>query len=84
MSSPGNADGTSAAGAANVQWQIDISSLSQLVLNLGASGLKQLAMAGVDAHFAWCLLLIANLTPTTIEYRRELDKFREKQRKERI
>lgn len=84
MSSPGNAVGTLATGAANVQWQIDIPNLSQLIVNLGASGLKQLAMAGVDVHSVGCLLLIANLTPTTIEYRRELNRIRESQRKERI
>jgi hypothetical protein len=84
MSLSGNAIGTSAVGATNVQWQIDIPSLSQLIVNLGASGLKQLAMAGVDVHSVGCLLLIANLTPTTIEYRRELNRIRESQRKERI
>jgi hypothetical protein len=84
MSSLGNTLGTSGGGAANVQWQIDIPSLSQLVVNLGASGLKHLAMAGVDVHSVGCLLLIANLTPTTIEYRQELYRVRESQRNERI
>jgi hypothetical protein len=41
-------------------------------------------MVGVDVHSVGCLLLIANLTPTTIEYRRELNKIRGSQRKERI
>jgi hypothetical protein len=84
MSSPGNALGTSAAGSPNVKWQIDIPGLSQLIVNLGASGLKQLAMAGVDVHSVGCLLLLANLTPTSIEYRRELNRVRELQRQERI
>jgi hypothetical protein len=84
MSSPGNAMATSGGGAGNAQWQIDIPSLSQLIVNLGASGLKQLAMAGVDVHSVGCLLLIANLTPTTIEYRQELNRIRESQRKDRI
>lgn len=66
MLSPGSAVSPSAAGAANVQWQIDIPGLSELIVNLGAGGLKQLATAGVAVHSVGRLLLLDNFTPTTI------------------
>jgi hypothetical protein len=69
--------------SSSLQWQIDIPSLSQLILNVGAYGLKQLALAGVDIHSIGCLLLISNSTPTRIEYRQELNKQRQLQRNER-
>ncbi|PVH75647.1 hypothetical protein DL98DRAFT_592915 [Cadophora sp. DSE1049] len=72
-----------AASNAPVSWQIDIPSLSQLIVNVGAYGLKQLALAGVDVHSIGCLLLISNSTPTRMEYRQELNKQRSLERSER-
>ncbi|MCJ1300160.1 hypothetical protein MMC08_002954 [Hypocenomyce scalaris] len=64
------------------QWQVDIPSLSQLVVSAGSYGLKQLALAGVDVHSIGCLLMIAELVPASMEFRRGLNRAREKQRSE--
>ncbi|KAJ5743683.1 hypothetical protein N7533_008553 [Penicillium manginii] len=69
---------------AQPQWQIDIPGLSQLVLNVGAYGLKQLALAGVDPHTIGCMLMIAEYTPACPDFRSKLNKTREYQRTERI
>ena len=66
------------------QWQVDIPSLSQLVVSAGSYGLKQLALAGVDIHSIGCLLMIAELVPASMEFRKGLNRSREKQRSERL
>ncbi|KAJ5770983.1 uncharacterized protein N7511_003034 [Penicillium nucicola] len=65
-------------------WQIDIPGLSQLILNAGAYGLKQLALAGVDTHTIGCMLMIAEYTPASPEFRTKLNKTREEQRSEQL
>lgn len=65
-------------------WQVDIPSLSQLVLNLGSEGLKQLASSGVDIHTVACMLKIGELVPACREYRKDLSAVRQKQRKSQI
>jgi len=72
-----------ASSAAAVGWQIDIPSLSQLIVNVGAYGLKQLALAGVDVHSIRCLLLLSKSMPTRMEYREQLNKQRSLQRSEK-
>ena len=79
MSSTG---AVTATGSGGVGWQVDLPSLSSLVLNLGASGLKRFAQAGVDFHTILCMGEIAEKCPASIEYRRELNLCRQGQRKE--
>ena len=64
-------------------WQVDIPGLSQLVLNAGANGLKQLALSGVDIHTIGCMLMVSELIPVSQDFRRALNNSREKQRAER-
>src|SRR3954452_20423225 len=64
-----------------VQWQADIPGLTQLILKMGANGLKQFAMSGVDAHTLACMLMIGELTPASNEFRLALNRHREKQRR---
>ncbi|KAL4997878.1 hypothetical protein BDV10DRAFT_201550 [Aspergillus recurvatus] len=66
------------------QWQIDIPSLSQLVFSAGAHGLKQLALAGVDPHTIGCMLMIAEYTPASQDFRTKLNKARQQQRMDRV
>lgn len=65
------------------QWQVDIPGLTQLGINVGAHGLKQLALAGVDAHTVSCMLMVSELVPACPKFRRRLNATREKQRRER-
>ena len=55
-----------------------------MVASFGQRGLKQLAMSGVQLHSLGCMLMIAELTPASTEYRRMLNKVREQQRSERL
>ena len=64
-------------------WQVDIPGLSQLVMNVGAHGLKQLALSGVDIHTVGCMLMVGEMIPASQEFRQELNRRREKQRRER-
>ena len=72
----------SAGGGGGVGWQVDLPGLASLVLNLGASGLKRFAEAGVDFHTILCMGEIAEKCPASNEYRRELSVCRQAQRKE--
>ena len=72
----------SAGGGGGVGWQVDLPGLASLVLNLGASGLKRFAEAGVDFHTILCMGEIAEKCPASNEYRRELSMCRRAQRKE--
>lgn len=63
-------------------WQVDLPGLASLVLNLGASGLKRFAEAGVDFHTILCMGEIAEKCPASNEYRRELSVCRQAQRTE--
>ncbi|KAL9023867.1 MAG: hypothetical protein Q9196_006919, partial [Gyalolechia fulgens] len=65
-----------------VGWQVDLPGLSSLVLNMGAAGLKKIAQAGVDIHTLLCFGEIAELCPASLEYRREINNCRQKQRKQ--
>ena len=64
-------------------WQVDIPGLSQLVMNVGVHGLKQLALSGVDIHTVGCMLMVGEMIPASQEFRQELNRRREKQRTER-
>jgi hypothetical protein len=66
------------------QWQVDIPSLSQLLVSAGSHGLKQLALCGVNIHSIGCMLMIAELTPACQEFRKTLNLARDKQRAERM
>ena len=72
----------SAGGGGGVGWQVDLPGLASLVLNLGASGLKRFAEAGVDFHTILCMGEIAEKCAASNEYRRELSVCRQAQRKE--
>ena len=63
-------------------WQVDLPGLASLVLNLGASGLKRFAEAGVDFHTILCMGEIAEKCAASNEYRRELSVCRQAQRSE--
>lgn len=67
-----------------LQWQIDIPGLSQMLFSAGAHGLKQLALAGVDPHTIGCMLMIAEYTPSSQDFRTKLSKTREQQRSDRV
>ena len=71
-----------AAGGGGVGWQVDLPGLASLVLNLGASGLKRFAEAGVDFHTILCMGEIAEKCAASNEYRRELAACRQAQRKQ--
>ena len=64
-------------------WQVDVPGLSQLVMNVGVHGLKQLALSGVDIHTVGCMLMVGEMIPASQEFRQELNRRREKQRMER-
>ena len=64
-------------------WQVDIPGLSQLVMNVGVHGLKQLALSGVDIHTVGCMLMVGEMIPASQQFRQELNRRREKQRTER-
>ncbi|KAL8689131.1 MAG: hypothetical protein Q9218_005128 [Villophora microphyllina] len=64
-------------------WQVDIPSLSNLVVSAGAHGLKQLALSGVDIHTLGCMLMVSELTPACQDFRLNLNARREKQRGQR-
>jgi hypothetical protein len=66
------------------QWQVDIPSLSQLLVSAGSHGLKQLSLCGVDIHSIGCMLMIAELTPACQEFRKTLNLVRDKQRAEKM
>ena len=72
----------SAGGGGGVGWQVDLPGLASLVLNLGASGLKRFAEAGVDFHTILCMGEIAEKCAASNEYRRELSVCRQTQRTE--
>ncbi|KAF2237845.1 hypothetical protein EV356DRAFT_360543 [Viridothelium virens] len=69
-----------AASTARPDWQVDIPSLSRLLLSAGSQGLKQLANDGVDPHTLGCMLMIAEYTPASEEFRRALTETRQRQR----
>lgn len=60
-----------------ISWQVDIPSLSQLVVSVGSHGLKQLALSGVDIHSISCMLMIAEYTLTSEGYSTEQDPSKE-------
>ena len=72
----------SAGSGGGVGWQVDLPGLASLVLNLGASGLKRFAEAGVDFHTILCMGEIAEKCAASNEYRRELSVCRQAQRTE--
>ena len=64
-----------------IGWQVNLPSFGSLALNLGVAALKQLATAGVSEHTLQCMLMIAEVCPASNEYRREISKCRQEQRK---
>ncbi|KAL9091624.1 MAG: hypothetical protein Q9165_004700 [Trypethelium subeluteriae] len=62
-------------------WQIDIPGLAQLLLRLGADGLKRLQLSGVDIHALGCMLYLGEITPASVAFRSKLQKIRDAQRK---
>lgn len=72
-----------AVSAGPVQWQMDIAGLTGLFINAGAHGLKQIALAGVDPHTIGCLLMLGELSPICLEFRKRLNACRNEQKKSR-
>ena len=71
-------------GGGGVSWQADLPALASLVLGLGASSLKRFAEAGVDFHTVLCMGEIAEKCPASREYRVQLSKCRQEQRKQSL
>lgn len=71
-----------AMSAGGVGWQVDLPSLSSLVLKLSSAGLKRFAQAGVDFHTILCMGEITEKCPASNSYRRELSECRQAQRKQ--
>lgn len=65
-------------------WQVDIPSLSQLMLSAGSYGLKQLANSGVELHSIACMLMIAQYVPASKDFLATLHRSRESQRSDRL
>ena len=74
---------TSSTGVGAPQLQIDLVGLSSLMMSIGSRGLKQLATSGVAVHSLGCMLMIAEFTPASMEFRMTLNRVREQQRSER-
>lgn len=70
-------------GSNLVQWQMDITGLTQFFMGAGAVGLKQLAQAGVDPHTIGSLLTLGDLSPVSNECRKKLNACRVEQKKSR-
>ena len=73
-----------ASGQGGPTWQVDIPSLSQLILSAGSYGLKQLACSGVDMHSIACMLMIAQYVPASKDFLATLHRSRESQRSDRL
>lgn len=73
-----------ASGQGGPTWQVDIPSLSQLILSAGSYGLKQLAYSGVDVHSIACMLMIAQYVPASKDFLATLHRSRESQRSDRL
>ena len=65
-------------------WQVDISSLTSLMLSLGTAGLKELTLAGVDLNIIGYMWKIAEGCPASNDYRREISVRRQDQRSHSI
>lgn len=72
-----------AVSPGQVQWQMDAMGLTQLFINAGVHGLKQIALAGVDPHTLGCLLMLGELAPICLEFRKRLNACRKEQEKSR-
>ncbi|KAI5463578.1 hypothetical protein BGZ63DRAFT_462815 [Mariannaea sp. PMI_226] len=81
--SGGNITASVSESQASPQLQIDIPSLSQMVLRLGADGLKRIQMSGVDLHTIGCLVALGEVTPASATFRKKLLACRRDQRSRR-
>ena len=72
-----------AVSVSHVQCQMDITGLTQMILSVGAHGLKQIALAGVDPHTIGCLLMLGELSPICLDFRKRLNTCRTEQKKSR-
>ncbi|MCJ1404473.1 hypothetical protein MMC11_007699 [Xylographa trunciseda] len=66
------------------QMTLDLGGLTQWAASIGSRGLKQLATSGVQLHSLGCMLMIAELTPASTEFRRMVSRERQQQRSERL
>ena len=64
-------------------WQVDIPSITDLLLKLGASGLKNLQSSGVNIHTLHCLHRLGEVTPASLTFRKKLNHCRTQQRAEK-
>ena len=63
---------------------VDVPSLTQLMINLGTAGLKQMANSGVDIHTLACMLKVAELVPACHQFRQDLSSVRKRQREKQF
>jgi hypothetical protein len=69
--------------SSSISLQLDLSGLSNSVVNWGAHGLKQYAAAGIGVHTIGALLLLTETTPACYQFRRHLMLSRDCYRKEK-
>lgn len=79
---PNNSLGPAAASS-NVSWQVDIPNLANLLVRIGAEGLKKLQSCGLDIHTVGCLLALGEITPASVTFRTELQRARQDERSQR-
>lgn len=73
----------SACSSGGISWQVDIPSLSQVLLNFGSHALKHITNWGVQMHIVGCMLRIGEFYPAGRPFRPQLNRARQQQRSER-
>ncbi|KAK3395739.1 hypothetical protein B0T20DRAFT_455578 [Sordaria brevicollis] len=62
--------------------QVDLTGLAQMMMTMGAGGLKKLASSGIDLHTVGSMYALGQLAPACQDFRNRLHKARQEQRKE--
>lgn len=62
--------------------QVDLPGLAQMMMTMGAGGLKKLASSGIDIHTVGSMYALGQLAPACQDFRNRLHKARQEQRKE--
>ncbi|CCC06299.1 hypothetical protein SMACR_00516 [Sordaria macrospora] len=62
--------------------QVDLTGLGQMMMTMGAGGLKKLASSGIDIHTIGSMYALGQLAPACQDFRNRLHKARQEQRKE--
>lgn len=61
--------------------QVDLTGLAQMMMTMGAGGLKKLASSGIDIHTVGSMYALGQLAPACQDFRNRLHKARKEQRK---